>query len=388
MKRITSIGQNIKALFECFDDSMIQSCFEGVYGELWCDGGSEPQTAVIVSGDFHYLAGKPAYADEVMAFAKDKPHAVFVPGCDEWFGLLSGECGDRLKKVGRYHMRAPQGGFDREKLAEILKGTQLFRLADMQLCAIGKEEFEQCLASDWAYSFVSNFSDYNEFEEHGFGFVVKHGGSIVSGTSTYCYYSRGVEVEVSTAPQYRMKGLARITAARFIVECIDRGLAPNWDARNMASVKIARKLGFALHDTYTAYEYKSPDAQTLLPVDKFDSEAVKRLSGLDDEQIEPIVPKLLEWIQDMNWPVAQLVCELLNEHYSVVEPQLYELLKPGQTDDIWKYNIIKYLIGGRYGCPDDERLMTEIMRIAQHPTDSEKAELVDEAAKEILKDFA
>ena len=282
----------------------------------------------------------------------------------------------------------PEDGFDRVKLAEILRGTQLLGLADMQLCAIGKDEFEQCLASDWAYSFVSNFSDYNEFEEHGFGFVIKHGGSIVSGTSTYCYYSRGVEVEVSTAPQYRMKGLARITAARFIAECIDRGLAPNWDARNMASVKIARKLGFALHDTYTAYEFRTPQELSMLPKDKFDSEAVKRLSGLDDEQIEPIVPQLLEWIQDMNWPVAQLVCELLNEHYSVVEPQLYELLKPGQTDDIWKYNIIKYLIGGRCGRPNDERLMTEIMRIAQHPTDSEKAELVDQAAKEFLKDPA
>ena len=68
MKRITIINDNIRALFDCFDDSMLQSCSEGVYGELWCDDEADPKTAVIVSGDFHYLAGEPAYADEIMAF--------------------------------------------------------------------------------------------------------------------------------------------------------------------------------------------------------------------------------------------------------------------------------------------------------------------------------
>lgn len=255
MIRTKNISDRLRALFEDFDDSMIFSCFEGVYGELWCDDEADPRTAVIVSGDFHYLAGEPGYANEVMAFASDKPHAVFVPSSDGWFGLLNKACGERLTKVERYHMRAPENGFDRAALEKILDGLEQPELAGFELCGIGESEYAECLASDWAYSFVSNFSDFSEFKAHGFGFVIKHLGKIVSGTSTYCYYSRGVEVEVSTAPEYRMRGLARLTAARFIAECTDRGLAPNWDARNMASVSIAKKLGFALHDAYTAYEF-------------------------------------------------------------------------------------------------------------------------------------
>ncbi|MBQ2582091.1 MAG: GNAT family N-acetyltransferase [Ruminococcus sp.] len=388
MKRISVSTGRIRALFDCFDDSMIQSCFEGVYGELWCDDEDDPQTAVIVSGDFHYLAGKPAYADEVMAFAKDKPHAVFVPSCDGWFGLLNASCDNSLRKVDRYHMRAPENGFDRQQLKQILKALRPLRLYACDIFPIGEKEFNECRKSSWAYSFVSNFSDYKEFEQHGFGFVIKHLGKIVSGTSTYCYYSRGVEVEVSTDKEYRMRGLAKVTAARFILECVDRGLAPNWDARNMASVSIARKLGFVLHDTYTAYEFKVPDDVVIMPKDKFDSEAVERLARLDDEQLTDLVPQLLEWIQDMNWTVAQHVTELLADRRSITEPHLAALLSPGQTDAQWKFNIIKHLLGIWHDAPCDEQIMQQIKRIAQHPTDSEKAELVDEAAKEFLEDLA
>ena len=112
MKKATTVNENIKALFDCFDDSMIQSCFEGIYGELWCDDENEPKTAVIVSGDFHYLAGEPAYADEIIEFTREKPNAVFVPSCDSWFEELDRACGGKLKKVQRYHMHLGKAGFD------------------------------------------------------------------------------------------------------------------------------------------------------------------------------------------------------------------------------------------------------------------------------------
>ncbi len=256
MQKTNYISDELKGLFDCFDDSMIQSCFEGIYGELWCDDEQKPGTAVIVSGDFHYLAGRPGYEGEIAKLLCDKPNAVLVPGKDEWFGVLDAACGHRLKKVQRYHMRASKGGFDEKALGAVADKINDPQLEGYTLCSLGESEYRECLGSDWAYSFVSNFSDYNHFKEHGFGFVIKHNGRIVSGTSSYCFYSKGVEVEVSTAPEYRKNGLARITAARFILECIERKLAPNWDARNMASVKIAKSLGFVLHDAYTAYEFE------------------------------------------------------------------------------------------------------------------------------------
>lgn len=389
MKNSDTIKNKLVKMFECFDDSMLNSYFEGVYGTSVCDDLQAPAAAVIISGDFHYLAGTPDQksADEIISLALDKPHAVFVPDNDRWFEPLDSACGGNLKKVERYHMRTAEKGFDRQTLSDIADNMKTLKFSDCELCAIGRPEYDECISSSWADSFVSNFSDYNEFEEHGFGFVIKHHGRIVSGTSTYCYYSKGVEVEVSTAPEYRRNGLASITAARFILECISRNLAPNWDARNMASVSIAKKLGFRLHDSYTAYEFSAP-CQCLMPKDKFDVQAVNKLSEFSEDQLAPVIPQLLEWLQDMNWQTAPLVCELLCEHYRVVQPHLPALLMPAQTDDIWKYNIIKYLLSACCEYQPDERITSEIMRIADHPTDSERMEMVDEAAKEFLEDHS
>lgn len=385
MKKTTNITDAIRALFAGFDDSMILSCFEGVYGELWCDDESSPATAVIVSGDFLYLAGKPAFADEVMAFAKGKPHAVFVPSCEGWFDILNAACGNKLIKVSRYRMHIPESGFDRRRIEQILDSRDVLSIYGCELYPIGEREYAKCLTSDWAYSFVSNFSDYNDFEKHGFGFVIKHLGRIISGTSTYCYYSKGVEVEVSTAPEYRMRGLAKLTAARFVEECIKRGLKPNWDARNMASVKIASRIGFELSEEYTAYEFRQSGLSPALPRNRFDTAAVDTLAEFDDERIAGAVPKLLEWLKNMNYEVAPMISELLVKHFDVTQPHICGILKPEQTDCVWKHNIIQYLLSlSSRLCSED--ILSEIIRIADHPTDGEILEEVHLAAEKYLKD--
>ena len=48
-----------------------------------------------------------------------------------------------------------------------------------------------------------------------------------------------------------------------------------------------------------------------IPTDKFDHEAVERASALGYPGINPILPDLLIWLQDRNWPVAEDVARLL-----------------------------------------------------------------------------
>ena len=49
----------------------------------------------------------------------------------------------------------------------------------------------------------------------------------------------------------------------------------------------------------------------MLPKDKFDISAVEQLRTEDTQQVIPLLPKMLEWIQDMNWPVAKPMVEVL-----------------------------------------------------------------------------
>ncbi|MBR1749426.1 MAG: DUF5071 domain-containing protein [Ruminococcus sp.] len=123
----------------------------------------------------------------------------------------------------------------------------------------------------------------------------------------------------------------------------------------------------------------------LIPKDKFDTSSFKKLMSLNDNEIDAIVPELLEWIQDMNWEVSAYMIQVLSSHQCAVEKYLLNLLKPEQKDDEWKRNIIKHLLSNWSSYPDDVRITTEIRRIAQHPTDGERSESVDVAANEYLK---
>lgn len=41
-----------------------------------------------------------------------------------------------------------------------------------------------------------------------------------------------------------------------------------------------------------------------LPRNKYDFERVNQLKKMDRTELLPLLPGLMEWIQDMNWPIA------------------------------------------------------------------------------------
>ena len=82
------------------------------------------------------------------------------------------------------------------------------------------------------------------------------------------------------------------------------------------------------------------DIHDLVPKNKFDSSNIERLKHLTDNEIEPILPSLLEWIQDCNWPVAGDILPVLALHQSALVPLIHRVLSPHEKDDIWKYWIM------------------------------------------------
>ena len=70
------------------------------------------------------------------------------------------------------------------------------------------------------------------------------GGELVGGASSYTCYSGGYELQVETREDMRRRGVALACCARLILTCLDRGLYPSWDAANLESVALARRLGY------------------------------------------------------------------------------------------------------------------------------------------------
>lgn len=124
--------------------------------------------------------------------------------------------------------------------------------------------------------------------------------------------------------------------------------------------------------------------EDLLPKNKFDFSGMEELKMLSDEEIMPILPELLAWMKDMNWPVAKAMPELLSKHQKVIIPCIMEALQPEQWECDWKYYIIQFLLP-LLEIKYLDKIKPCLERIAEHPTQGEISDDADTAARDFLK---
>ena len=60
----------------------------------------------------------------------------------------------------------------------------------------------------------------------------------------------------------------------------------------------------------------------LVPKDKFDVSGIEKLRRIGIEEAEPILGSLLEWVQDLNWPVAQELIKVLPRFHRQLIPHI------------------------------------------------------------------
>ena len=127
--------------------------------------------------------------------------------------------------------------------------------------------------------------------------------------------------------------------------------------------------------------------EDLIPKNIFDFSGIDELKLLSDEEIMPILPALLEWMKDMNWPIAREMPMLLSKHQKVLIPYIIEALRPEQSECDWKTFIIWKLLP----LLDKEylsMLKISLERIAESPTRGEEYEQTNIAARELLDEMS
>ena len=123
------------------------------------------------------------------------------------------------------------------------------------------------------------------------------------------------------------------------------------------------------------------ELRQLIPRDKFDVAAVHRADTAGSPTIDPILPDLLEWLQDGNWPVAKELIPVLAKVGPPLAPHVVSILRG--DDNVWKYWILTEL-AIHLDCTTRDALIDECVRIVNTPTDGEIAEDVHLAARAIL----
>ncbi len=247
--------KTIAPLFSGWEETMIWSCLSGTMGAAYADSPISPQSAQISVGDFCPFAGKAS--DELAA---NKPgslrsnYALLVPQSREWELSIERVWGKAAKRHIRYATKKDPNAFDEERLRAFAASLP----PQYELRPIGRELYDETLALEWAMDLCVNYASFEQYRSIGMGVAVIKSGEIVSGASSYASYPGGIEIEVDTRLDERQKGLASACCARLILNCLERGLYPSWDAHNKESLALSKKLGYAFEREYVSYEIEYP----------------------------------------------------------------------------------------------------------------------------------
>lgn len=241
----------LERLFEGWQETLIWSCLQGCMGRAYADSVSNPKSAQIVIADFCFFAGEAN--NELM---RNKPDdyksnfVIMVPQNNEWNRMIEQTYKEGAKKISRYAIKKEPNVFDIVKLKEIVDNIK----KPFSIQMIDRDIFNQIIKNPWSKDLCSQFKDYEDYKKRGIGAVIIEDGIVVSGASSYTVYNEGIEIEIDTREDYRRKGLALACGAKLILECLNRGLYPSWDAHNKGSVALAEKLGYHFDKEYVAYE--------------------------------------------------------------------------------------------------------------------------------------
>ncbi len=241
--------ENIKKLFENWNETIIWSCLQGNMGEIHTNSAEDAAMAIL--GDFAFYAGNPG--EEMIRFKPEsceQDFIIMVPQNDAWAKFIEKCYGNKARKVTRYAFKKERDIFDVSKLEQAVlslpKGYELKMLEE--------REYDMCRNNGWANDLVSQYRDYDTYKRSGLGAVALKDGELAAGASSYSTYNEGIEIEIDTGEAHRRKGLAYACGAKLILECLKKGLYPSWDAQNQWSAALAEKLGYHFSHEYTAYE--------------------------------------------------------------------------------------------------------------------------------------
>jgi hypothetical protein len=160
----------------------------------------------------------------------------------------------------------------------------------------------------------------------------------------------------------------------------------NESVREIEKTKLENNVSAELQQYifYNPVYIEQNEVKGFIPRDKHDIERAEAAVKAGYPAIAPILPNLMEWLQDMNWPVAGVLAPFLA---SIGAPLIPHIRKIFTTDDkIWKRWIISQILDESREVA--EAFRDELERIAYSPTEQEVLEELNEVAQFTLKEYS
>ena len=204
-------------LFSGRREVMIDACLQGMMGCVYGTAGGMDSAAAVL-GDFCFLAGKPE--ERLIAWDYGRQYLLLAPPDAAWRELIKKVLGDRAREHTRYAIKKEGDCFDPGRLRALVETLP----AGITLSRIHGELY---------------------------------GNELLAGASSYARSRDAIEIEIDTREDMRNRDLASACGAALILECLERGLYPSWDAHTEISAALAEKLGYHVSHPYVVYEVEA-----------------------------------------------------------------------------------------------------------------------------------
>ncbi len=245
----TDSRNKLATMFENMNSTMLLSYLQGHMGEAWVDNLENPTVAQVMVGIFVFYAGD-AHSEAAKELLYNLPeHILVIVDTDDWKKRIETIHAARIEKFDRFRFEKNPEHLDAKHLQGYLstlpEGYELKRID----ASLVNEDSLHKLSPE----FTGLFDSAQDYLNRGLGFCIVHKGQVVSGASSFSIYDNGLEMEVATDPAHQKMGLATIVSSALILDCIEKGIYPNWDAANPESLHLAKKLGYVFKEPYDTY---------------------------------------------------------------------------------------------------------------------------------------
>lgn len=226
-------------------DYSIDCVIEGQMGCAYVDDPERPTAWRITAGPFWYFAGDADSPGGRALLGEYPPYNLLMPSPPAWSAAARETFGDRLVRYSRYSFAA-----------DMLSETHLAALLDASAYRDHVVRVDAgLLARPDNFVETEDFDSPDDFLARGVGYTLLEDDKLAGAAYSSLVCSRGIEVSLFVDEPYRRRGVATALSSALLLECVRRGLRPNWDAANLESCGLAEKLGYTPAGSYDSYFY-------------------------------------------------------------------------------------------------------------------------------------
>ncbi|OCA90626.1 hypothetical protein A8F94_01740 [Bacillus sp. FJAT-27225] len=226
-----------------------------VHGELYMDDSNKTALIGTDSGIFVGV-GEPKsnrflkLITEIFESRKieNKRFTLFSPS-KSWDKVIKKQFKEEVRQIERYSFQFNIDQYSR-LFQEEIPNEMNFRKIDKDIINNSQDFNVRYINEYWGS--VSNFL------KNGVGYCITHNNNLASECISIFSSSQFAEMDIVTQDHFRGIGLAQKVAEKFIIHCIEEKIQPRWDCDidNIASIKLAEKLGFGNPQKYSLYVRK------------------------------------------------------------------------------------------------------------------------------------